>query len=380
MPDAWEKAHHLDPNVADHNGDFDSDGYTNVEEYINEIAAWPAPQPVSFNGSTNNRYAQVTNWDIRWQPSKYDQAQINSGSVVVDSVGQHAGTLIIAAQGGHTAQLNITSGWLLVNNAVIIGGAPAANAALNLSGGTLATPLLSKGAAGVFNFTGGTLHADVVDFSLVNNGGTISPGHSAGNTFINGDLQINSGILEIELASATSFDTVTATAAAHLAGNLSVRLATGFVPRKDAEFQVVTGQTVSGSFSNLDANSRVLVEGTSASILVTVSSSHVTLSSFLTNLPGDYDNNGIVDAADYVVWRKSEASNAPLDNEAASIGVTDHMDFEIWRSNLGATMSQGGYAASAVPEPATNLITLVGAIAWLFSEMATRTRPSSSSP
>ena len=114
MPDAWEKAHSLNPNAADNNGDFDSDGYTNLEEYINEIAAWPAPQPISFNGATNNRYAQITNWDIRWQPSKYDQVQINSGTAVVDAVGQHAGTLIIASQSGNTAQLNISNGWLLV--------------------------------------------------------------------------------------------------------------------------------------------------------------------------------------------------------------------------------------------------------------------------
>jgi hypothetical protein len=42
MPDTWEQAHGLNPAVADNNGDFDGDGYTNLEEYINEVAAWPA--------------------------------------------------------------------------------------------------------------------------------------------------------------------------------------------------------------------------------------------------------------------------------------------------------------------------------------------------
>ena len=135
-------------------GDFDSDGYTNLEEYLNEIAAWPAPQPIIFNAATNNRYAQITNWDIKWQPSKYDEAQINTGTVVVDAVGQHSGTLKIAANSGNTAQLNINSGWLKANNSVVIGGTAIANGTLNLSGGTLDTPLLTKGAAGTFNFTG----------------------------------------------------------------------------------------------------------------------------------------------------------------------------------------------------------------------------------
>jgi pectate lyase len=39
MPDAWEKQHGLDPdNPGDRNGDPDRDGYTNLEEYLNELA------------------------------------------------------------------------------------------------------------------------------------------------------------------------------------------------------------------------------------------------------------------------------------------------------------------------------------------------------
>lgn len=374
MPDTWEAAHNLNPNTADNNGDFDTDGYTNLEEYINEIAAWPAPQPIAFNGATNNRYAQFTNWDIRWQPSKYDQVQINSGSAVVDAVGQHAGTLIIAAQSGNTAQLDISNGWLRVSNAVVIGGTPTSSATLNLSGGALITPLLSKGNAGQFNFTGGVLHADVVAFDLTNNGGAISPGQSPGNTTINGQLQINSGVLEIDLAAPTSFDTVTATLSALLGGDLQVRLANGFLPGKDDTFEIVTGQTISGTFANLSASNRVQIEGTSASLLVTISTSHVTLSSFLTNVPGDYNNDGIVDASDYVVWRKSLANNTPLDNETASLGVVDQADVDAWRANYGATMGQNNLSLFVVPEPSTHLFALVGAIAWLFSDIASRTR------
>ena len=43
MPDAWESARGLDPEVADHNGDDDADGYTNVEEYLHERAAALTP-------------------------------------------------------------------------------------------------------------------------------------------------------------------------------------------------------------------------------------------------------------------------------------------------------------------------------------------------
>jgi hypothetical protein len=38
MPDAWETAHGLDPkNAEDRNGDFNGDGYTNLEKYLNSL-------------------------------------------------------------------------------------------------------------------------------------------------------------------------------------------------------------------------------------------------------------------------------------------------------------------------------------------------------
>ncbi|MCV6628464.1 MAG: hypothetical protein OIF50_01250 [Flavobacteriaceae bacterium] len=37
MPDTWEKAMGLNPNIKDHNGDKDGDGYTNLEEFINLV-------------------------------------------------------------------------------------------------------------------------------------------------------------------------------------------------------------------------------------------------------------------------------------------------------------------------------------------------------
>ena len=40
MPDTWETAHGLNPkDPADRNGDKDSDGYTNLEEWLHAFAA-----------------------------------------------------------------------------------------------------------------------------------------------------------------------------------------------------------------------------------------------------------------------------------------------------------------------------------------------------
>ncbi len=46
IPDAWEKSHGLNPNdPSDRNGDYNGDGYTNLEKYLNELAGeYHAPE------------------------------------------------------------------------------------------------------------------------------------------------------------------------------------------------------------------------------------------------------------------------------------------------------------------------------------------------
>ncbi len=45
MPDAWEAAQGLDPNDAGDSSAFAPNGYTNVENYLNELAGDPIPEP-----------------------------------------------------------------------------------------------------------------------------------------------------------------------------------------------------------------------------------------------------------------------------------------------------------------------------------------------
>ena len=41
MPDAWERAHGLDPHNARDGAAIAANGYTNVENYLNELAGDP---------------------------------------------------------------------------------------------------------------------------------------------------------------------------------------------------------------------------------------------------------------------------------------------------------------------------------------------------
>ncbi len=68
-------------------------------------------------------------------------------------------------------------------------------------------------------------------------------------------------------------------------------------------------------------------------------------------VPGDYNDNGVVDAADYVLWRKGGA----LQHEVATIGSNTPEDYTEWRARFGNPPGSGSALgeAQSVPEPAT---------------------------
>jgi hypothetical protein len=82
---------------------------------------------------------------------------------------------------------------------------------------------------------------------------------------------------------------------------------------------------------------------------------------------GDYNANGTVDAADYVVWRKTNGTQTTLPNDETPGSVTT-ADYAVWRTNFGRTALGAGLgSASAVPEPHALLLGLLAAMSaiWL---------------
>ncbi len=348
MPNDWELAHGLNPTLAaDRNSDFDSDGYTNLEEYLNDIGAFPAVSTLEFNGGANNRFAQAENWTAYWQPSRLDTAVVNNGTVVVDAVGQHAGTLML----GNSATLSITAGWLKAADEVVIGD----TATLSLSGGELTTPLLSKSTGGSMDFAGGVLHADEVDFDLVNNGGTLAPGNSTGHTLIDGDYDQNAtSTLEIEIAALADFDTVSVTGAANLNGLLNVILDSGFTLSSGDSFEILTAGSLTNSGIALASGG----DNDLFTLDVDTGTGIVTLLPASSGLTGDYNEDGVIDAADYTVWRDNFGETIPNDPTG---GVATEADYDYWKAHFGESAGSGSLPNSAaVPEPSSVMLVLLG--------------------
>ena len=86
----------------------------------------------------------------------------------------------------------------------------------------------------------------------------------------------------------------------------------------------------------------------------------------------DFDNNGVVDARDYVVWRNSVGTSTLLRNDPVG-GVIGAAQYNLWRSNFGNTLAGGsGAVVASVPEPASMLILLLASVPFVWNFRANR--------
>jgi hypothetical protein len=64
---------------------------------------------------------------------------------------------------------------------------------------------------------------------------------------------------------------------------------------------------------------------------------------------GDFNVDGIVNAADYITWRKG-------------LGATyAQADYDVWRAHFGPSAGSGADASAAVPEPAALVLLILAA-------------------
>jgi hypothetical protein len=84
---------------------------------------------------------------------------------------------------------------------------------------------------------------------------------------------------------------------------------------------------------------------------------------------GDYNNDGVVDGADYVMFQKLNGTSAMMENDPNPLPI-GNAQYNTWRTHFGETGPGSGSGTGKVPEPAVALLlatVLLPAIAFARS-------------
>jgi autotransporter-associated beta strand protein len=313
-----------------------------------------------FRGS-NPQNARVINHAGGW----FDVSG-NRGHIPKSTTGsiEGAGTFNLSGVELETGSLNtdtVVSGPIIDNPSLSLGGklTKVGTGTLRLSGANTYTGLTTVNAGAViangsnvggaevkngaalkgFGSLGGTVTVEA--------GGTLAPGDDLGNLTV-GALDLLAGsILDIELGGTTQgsqYDQLTTTGALILAGTLRVSLANGFTPGAGLPFDILNWGSLAGVFSSISLPNLAELSWDTSQLYTTG-----TLIVVSAQLPGDFNFDGSVDAADYIVWRKGLGTTYTLD------------DYNDWQANFGATLGTGAATlplSSAIPEPTSALLVL----------------------
>ncbi|MEN1680243.1 MAG: autotransporter-associated beta strand repeat-containing protein [Planctomycetota bacterium] len=178
---------------------------------------------------------------------------------------------------------------------------------------------------------------------------------SAETLTVEGDYTQDAGsVLAVEIASETVAGLLSVDGVADLAGLVAPSFPEGFLPATNDSWTIVTAG------ASLDTTGLSTLDGFSLSavgndLVLTFVGSAL--------LPGDFNNDGIVDTADYTVWRDS------LGNQPGALGANDTVggvigiaQYELWKTNFGAALPAALRDSASVPEPtAAWLVASVGA-------------------
>lgn len=280
----------------------------------------------------------------------------NTGDLVVGDAGD-ASVGVLASQlstvPGNPFSQNVSSAGLLTSTSASIGAQPGSSGVVEVIGSAIGPNSLLAGAWNISGALalGGTSNAAGGDGTLIV--GPFNP------VTVGADLKIWSGGAVIMSENGV----LSVTGAANLDGTLSfIPIATPN-PQLGNVFQIlsatggVTGTFVSTEFPMLDSGLAWAINYDATSVSIEV----------VEGLPGDYNQNGTVDAADYTVWRDNLGSLTSLPNDDTA-GV-DQDDYTRWKTHFGESSGMGGFAreATTVPEPASLICfaIAIGAIGYI---------------
>jgi hypothetical protein len=318
---------------------------------------------VVFGNTITGPSTVYTDQNVTVRVIKFDSANsygiAGQGTITLNQ-GTSASAAINVMQGAHDIKANLN-----VTSPLTISASPGTVLDINDSVSIGANTVTVTG-TGTVNFNG-----------QVSGGGTISSSAivgTAGATTINGNLT-STGTIAIDIFGDEpwSFDSFDVNGTATVGGTLAVDVHDGFSPT--GSFDVLT--------ANVLVNQGLTLGGPDASLFslsVDTTNGIIRLSA---GLVGDYNDNGVVDAADYVVWRDSLGLSGPnLAADGDGDTQVDNDDYLLWRSNFGkSSPAASGFvlnSQSSVPEPGVAALLCIGVAGSLCVRYGRRSTESSS--
>jgi hypothetical protein len=252
----------------------------------------------------------------------------------------------VSGNGAHAMDLRVEAGAELVvygETQLLAGGS------LTLAGGRLDARLVSLEGGALRG--SGEIYAGAGPISGVvrNLSGVIAPGEASGDVgalTIEGDLSLLAGAtLAFDLGGtgAGQYDRISTDRFAFLAGTLDVRLSPNFTPAIGDAFTLLTAEeSVVGQFTQLRLPTSFTwnVDYQAESVVLSVTG--------VGSLPGDFNGDGLVDAADLAAWQDGFGD------------AMDGGDLLAWQRGLQAA---GTAFATNVPEPHAGAWVVVAAMA-----------------
>lgn len=190
-----------------------------------------------------------------------------------------------------------------------------------------------------------------VGVQVTNDGDMEIAGAVAGRGDVADFVQSAAGRLNIDLLGTAigDFDRLVTGGLAQLDGVLDLNLIGAFNPSLGDSFTILsaTGGLIN-TFSSLDDSFAALDAGLIWDVVYNPTNVQVEV---ILGLPGDFNNDLVVDAADYTVWRDNLGSATTLPGDPTP-GMVTAADRAVWAANYGATAPPAAASyATAVPEP-----------------------------
>jgi hypothetical protein len=305
---------------------------------------------------------------------------LGTGTVTLEDGGTHLlGTQLVVGSAG-IGTYNMLGGMLRTGNYLMMGNAATGNGTFKQSGGTIEVNRVhaqnhgfylgfTAGATGLYEISNGTLTVAATNPGVLN-GALAAGGGSFGTFRIVGSAPTINIATNYDQRANASLDVVigaTGISPMNLGGNaiLDGILGASFTatPTVGQQYTIMNyGGTLTGTFGTFDSLVDCPMGPNSVQLSInygtgSASSIVLTVDSLVTYHPGDYNADGKVDAADYVLWRKDPT------NPAHGYVSNPQDGYNTWRANFGFPPGSGSSLGSSgtVPEPSIMLILLSAA-------------------